>query len=97
VSPADLAWPATGAGVIVLAWGLVQAALAPREAAATFARAVILALEFLLAAGLLRLGAAMTATELAAVVGVIATRRVVSLGLGRLSRGAGRPARGRTP
>ena len=46
-----------------------------------------LALEFLLAAGLLRLGEAMTFTALATVVGVIATRRLVGTGIKRLSRG----------
>jgi len=48
---------------------------------------VALALEFLLAAGLLRLGEAMTFTALATVVGVIATRRLVGTGIKRLSRG----------
>lgn len=86
MSAADLAWIVTAAGAVVLLAGLLQAALAPRDAAATFARAVILALEFLLAAGLLRLGATMTFTGLATVLGVIATRKLVGTGLGRLSR-----------
>ncbi len=78
---------ATAAGAVILLSGLVRAALAPRDAAGTFARSVALALEFLLAAGLLRLGEAMTFTALATVVGVIATRRLVGTGIKRLSRG----------
>jgi len=83
---AALASLATAAGAVILLSGLARAALAPRDAAGTFARSVILALEFLLAAGLLRLGATMTFTGLAVVVAVIATRRGVGLGLRRVSR-----------
>lgn len=84
---AALAPLATAAGTVILLSGLVRAALAPRDAAPVFARSVILALEFLLAAGLLRLGTTMTFTGLATVVGVIVTRRLVATGLRRLSRG----------
>lgn len=83
---AGVASMATAAGAVILLSGLVRAALAPRDAARTFARSVVLALEFLLAAGLLRLGATTTFTGLATVVGVIVTRRLVATGLGRLSR-----------
>ena len=86
MSVGALAGLAAAAGTVVLLAGLLQAARAPRHAAAVFARAVILALEFFLAAGLLRLGATMTFTGLATVVGVIATRRLVATGLRRLSR-----------
>lgn len=85
MSVAGLAWVATAAGAIVLISGLVHAALMPRDAPRAFARSVVLALEFLLAAGLLRLGETMTFTGLAAVAGVVATRRVVGLGLSRIS------------
>lgn len=84
---AGLASVATAAGAVVLLAGLLRAALAPRDAAGVFARAVVLALEFLLAAGLLRLGETMTFTGLATVAAVIATRRVVTLGLKRISSG----------
>lgn len=88
MSIADLASVATAAGAIVLLSGLVHAALRPRDAARVVARSVVLALEFLLAAGLLRLGGTMTFTGLAAVAGVVATRRIIALGLGRIRSAA---------
>ena len=75
------------AGALVLLSGMVRSALAPGHAAARFARAVPLALEFLLAAGLLRLGDAMTAETLATAVAIIVLRRFISASLRPLARG----------
>jgi len=76
-----LAALAIAAGAIVLLAGIVHAAFAPREAAAVFARGVLLALEFFLAAGLLRLGSAMTFTALGMTAAIIVTRVVIRRGL----------------
>ena len=85
----DLAALATAAGTLVVLTGVVRAALSPRSAAASFARAVALALEFFLAAGLLRLGDAMTLTALATIAAIIATRQLISRGVLRpLARGS---------
>lgn len=77
----DLAALTLAAGALVVALGVVRAVIRPRAAAASFARAVVLALEFFLAGGLLRLGEAMTSTALATVAAIIATRQVVSRGV----------------
>ena len=82
-----LASLAVAAGALVLVSGVVRAALAPAQAAARFARAVPLALEFLLAAGLLRLGEAMTAETLGTAVAIIFVRRFIAAGLRPLARG----------
>lgn len=77
----DLAALATAAGALVMGAGILRAALAPRSAAALLARAVVLGLEFFLAAGLLRLGDAMTFTALATTAAIIATRQLISRGV----------------
>jgi len=77
----DLAALATAAGTLVVLTGVVRSVLAPGSAAASFARAVVLALEFFLAAGLLRLGQAMTFTALATIAAIILTRQLISRGV----------------
>lgn len=81
VTVEDLAAISTAAGALVVALGVMRAVVRPRSAASSFARAVVLGLEFFLAGGLLRLGDAMTFTALATVAAVVATRQVVSRGV----------------
>ncbi|MDP9384002.1 MAG: DUF1622 domain-containing protein [Actinomycetota bacterium] len=84
---ADLAALATAAGTLILLAGLAHAALAPARAAVVFARAVLLALEFFLAAGLLRLSESTSLTALATAAAVIAVRTLVSRSLQPIARG----------
>jgi uncharacterized membrane protein len=90
VNPGGFAAFATAAGAVVLLAGIGHAALHPADAAATFARAVLLALEFFLAAGLLRLGQSVTPTALATALAVIAVRTVVARSLAPVVAAGGR-------
>ena len=67
--------------VVVLAVGLVRLPLAGRAAPARFAASLALCLEFLLAAGLLRLSALDTYRALAVTAIVIGLRRLISFGV----------------
>jgi uncharacterized membrane protein len=67
--------------VVVVAVGLARAPAAGRAAPAEIAAALGLALEFLLAAGLLRLSAIEHVRELAAVAVIVLMRRALSFGL----------------
>ncbi len=71
----------TAAGTLVMVAGLGHAAASPRDAAPIFARAVLLTLEFFLAAGLLRLADTASWNGLAITVGVLVTRTLVSWSL----------------
>ena len=66
-------------GVVVL--GVVRAVAAPRQAAGMLARALALALEFFLAAGLLRLAALQDLSSLGLAGFIVLLRRVMSFGL----------------
>lgn len=79
----------TAAGTLILLAGIAHAALAPAEAAVVFARAVLLALEFFLAAGLLRLGEQASLMALASAASVIGIRTLISRTLAPVARGRG--------
>jgi len=70
---------AVAIGVITL--GLVRAVAAGRRAPARIAASVGLALEFLLAAGLLRLSAIDDLQALGAVAAIVALRKLITAGL----------------
>ena len=70
-----------GMAVVVVIVGLVRAPAARRAAPAELVASLGLALEFLLAAGLLRLAVVETFLQLAAVAAIVALRRVLTLGL----------------
>jgi len=78
---AELARGATAAGVLVAVIGVARAVLRPAQAQATLASALLLALEFFLAAGLLRLGQATSFTALAITAAIVVTRAIVARGL----------------
>jgi uncharacterized membrane protein len=71
----------TAIGLAVVAVGVVRALAAPRHAAGSLARALALALEFFLAAGLLRLAALQDLESLGLAAFIIALRRLISYGL----------------
>lgn len=66
---------------VVLVVGVLGALRPGRPTATELARALMLTLELLLAAGLLRLGTLGTFSALGLVAATIAVRRVISLGL----------------
>ena len=74
--------------VIVFAVGLVRLPLAGRAAPAQFAASLALCLEFLLAAGLLRLSALDTYRALAVTAIVVGLRRLISFGVRAGARAA---------
>ena len=85
---AVVAWPAllvTAAAVVVVAVGVISAPASGSPGKA-FARGAGLALEFLLAAGLIRLASLDSLLSLASVAAIIAVRQVIGRGI----RAAGR-------
>jgi uncharacterized membrane protein len=83
------AWVPTAIGLLVILAGLAHALLDRRRAAASLASALALALEFFLAAGLLRLAALDTFAALGLAAFIIALRRVISYGVRFAVRAAG--------
>jgi uncharacterized membrane protein len=71
----------TAAALVVVVAGVVRAGRAPRRRAAELAASIALGVEFLLAAGLLRLSALGTFTAIATAAVVVAVRKVVGFGL----------------
>jgi len=76
---------------VVLVVGVLGLVRADRPAAAELARALMLSLELLLAAGLLRLGALGTFSALGLVAVTIVVRQVIGLGLRLALRSAAQP------
>lgn len=89
-------WVAAPAAVItafaalVLLAGVVAAARTPARGGETFATHTVLALELLLAAGLLRLAAVVSVESLATVAAIVAIRRVIGLGIRTGAAASGR-------
>ena len=71
----------TAIALAVVVLGVVRALAAPSRAAGTFARALALALEFFLAAGLLRLAALQDLSSLGLAAFIVGLRRLISYGL----------------
>lgn len=82
-------------GIVVVAIGLARLPLAGAAAPAQLAASLGLGLEFLLAAGLLRLSALDDFGALAAVAAIVLLRKVLSTGLGLAVRALGGRGTGR--
>ena len=78
-------------GLLVIAVGVLRVPASGRAGAAELAASLSLGLEFLLAAGLLRLSAEATWTGIATAAALVAVRRVAGAGL-RASQAELRPA-----
>jgi uncharacterized membrane protein len=76
-------------GIVVIAIGLARVPLAGAAAPAELAASLGLGLEFVLAAGLLRLSALDDFGALAAVAAIVLLRRVLTTGLGVAVRALG--------
>lgn len=72
---------ATGIALAVIAVGAARAVLAPRRAAAVFAGALALGLEFLLAGGLLRLATEQSLRALQVTAVIVVVRQVIARGI----------------
>ena len=73
--------------VLVIVVGLLRVVPSGRAAPAEFAAALTLGLEFFLAAGLIRLGAADSFAMLGLVALIVAVRKVIGAGVGASVRG----------
>lgn len=90
-----IAWPAaplTGVAALVLVWGTVAAARSRARAGAVFAAHTALALDFLLAAGIVRLAAVESLRQLGTVAAIIVVRKVVTHGIRAGARASAAPA-----